>query len=178
VTGSFQNADANPAADHIARFDGSKWAPLGSNGAGNGPWIGNGLAVAFVGKDIFVGGNFTTAGGDGLATYIARYAPQAAPSNLFTIGAVKRDLGKGTATLTVSTPGPGSLVLSGAGVRHVQVTTPSSPAKVKLTVQATGKSKQTLARLGHVNVKATITFTPTGGPPSPEAKRVTLRKSG
>jgi hypothetical protein len=176
ATGSFQNADGNPLADHIASFDGTAWKPLGSNGAGNGPWIGNGLAVAIVGKDIFVGGNFTTAGGDGLATYIARYAPQAAPSNLFTIGVVKGNLGTGTAALTVNAPGPGTLTLSGAGVRHVQVTTPSSPAKVKLTVQATGKSKQTLARLGHVNVKATITFTPTGGSAKSRSTTVVLKR--
>jgi len=40
ATGSFQNADGNPLADHIASFDGTAWKPLGSNGAGNGPWIG------------------------------------------------------------------------------------------------------------------------------------------
>jgi len=176
ATGEFQNANGNPTADNIASFDGTAWTPMGSNGSGNGPWIGNGLAVAFVGKDIFVGGSFTSAGGDGLATYIARYAPQAAPSNLFTIGAVKRDLGKGTATLTVSTPGPGRLTLVGAGARHVKVATPSSPAKVKLTVQATGKSKATLDRLGHVKVKVTIAFTPTGGSAKSRSTTVVLKK--
>jgi hypothetical protein len=79
VTGSFQNANGNPVADHIASFDGTAWKPLGSNGAGNGPWIGNGLAVAILGKDIYVGGSFTNAGGDPLASYIARYAPQPPP---------------------------------------------------------------------------------------------------
>jgi hypothetical protein len=147
VTGSFQNADGNPMADHIASFDGSAWKAPGSNGAGNGPFIGNGLALAIVGQDIYAGGNFTSAGGDGHASFIARYAPQPAASNLFTIGAVKSVLSKGTATLTISTPGAGSLTLSGTGVRRVQVTTPSSAAKVKLTVQATGKSKQTLDRV-------------------------------
>jgi trimeric autotransporter adhesin len=112
VTGEFQNANENPTADNIASFDGNAWTPMGSNGAGNGPWIGNGLAVAIVGKDIFVGGSFTSAGGDGLATYIARYAPQSAPSNVFTIGVVKADVSKGTARLTVNTPGAGALTLS------------------------------------------------------------------
>jgi hypothetical protein len=176
VTGSFQNADGNALADNIANFDGTAWTPLGSNGAGNGPWIGNGLAVAIVGKDIYVGGNFTAAGGDPLATYVARFSPQTAPSNLFTIGAVKGDRGKGTATLTVNAPGAGTLTLSGAGVRHVKVATLSSAAKVKLIVQATGKSRQTLDRLGRVTVKVTITFTPAGGSARSRSTTVLLKK--
>jgi hypothetical protein len=177
VTGSFQNAGGNALADHIASFDGTTWKPLGSNGAGNGPWIGNGLAVAILGTSIFAGGNFTTAGGDLHASYIARYAPQSAPSNLFTIGVVKGDLSKGTATLAVNAPGPGALSLSGAGVRSVKVATPSNPANVKLTVQATGKSSKTLDRLGRVTVKVTTTFIPTGGSARSRSTTVVLKKA-
>jgi len=177
ATGSFQNADGIATADNVASFDGTSWKPLGSNGAGNGPWIGNGLAVAILGKDIFVGGNFTSAGGDGLASYVARYSPQAAASNAFTItSVVKRNLAKGTATLTVKTPGPGKLSLSGAKVRKLTVTTPSSPTKVKLMVQATGASKKTLSRLGHLKVKVKITFTPTGGTAKSRFKTIALKK--
>ena len=175
VTGSFQNAGGNPLADDIAMFDGTSWKPLGSNGAGNGPWIGNGLALAIVGNDVYAGGSFTSAGGDPLASYIARYS-LVAPSNLFTFGTVKRDLNKGTAKLTVSAPGQGTLTLSGAGVRRVKVTTPSSPAKVTLTVQATGKSKLTLVRVGHVSVKVTITFAPTGGIAKSRSTTVLLKR--
>ena len=176
VTGSFQNANGDARADHIASFDGTAWKPLGSNGAGNGPWIGNGLAVAIVGKDIYAGGNFTSAGADQLASYIARFAPQAAPSNLFTIGAVKGNRGNGTATITVNAPGAGTLTLSGAGVRRVKVATPSSPAKVKLTVQATGKARQTLIRAHHVKVTVTITFLPTGGSARSRSTSLVLKK--
>ena len=42
AAGSFQNAGGDPRADQIAYFDGTAWHALGSNGAGNGPWIGNG----------------------------------------------------------------------------------------------------------------------------------------
>jgi hypothetical protein len=176
ATGSFQNANGNPLADDIANFDGTTWAPVGSNGAGNGPWIGNGLAVAIIGNDIYAGGNFTSAGGDPIASYVARFTPQAAVSNLFTFGAVARNLRTGTAKLTVGTPGHGTLVLTGAGVRRVTATTPSSPAKVMLTVAATGKLKQTLARVGHVGVKVTVAFTPTGGSVRSRSTTVVLKK--
>jgi hypothetical protein len=175
ATGSFQNANGNPLADNVASFDGSSWSPMGSDGAGNGPWIGNGLAVAILGKDVYVGGNFTTAGGDPLASYVARYS-LVAPSNVFTFGAVKRNLNKETAKLTVSAPGQGTLTLSGAGVRRVKATTPSSAAKVTLTVQAMGKSKLTLVRLGHVSVKVTITFAPTGGIAKSRSTTVLLKR--
>ena len=67
VTGSFQNADGHPTADEVAGFNGFSWAPLGSDGAGNGPLPGPGNAIAVFGGQVVVGGNFTTAGGDGRA---------------------------------------------------------------------------------------------------------------
>jgi len=36
VSGGFQNAGSIPEADYVARWDGSAWHALGSNGAGNG----------------------------------------------------------------------------------------------------------------------------------------------
>jgi hypothetical protein len=110
------------------------------------------------------------------ATYVARYS-LVAPSNVFTIGVVKRDLRKGTAKLTVNTPGRGTLALSGTGVKRVQVTTPASAAKVNVTVQATGKSKLTLSRVGHVSVRVTLTFAPAGGTPKSRSTTVVLKKS-
>ena len=46
ATGTFQNANGDPRADNVALFRNGAWQPLGSDGAGNGPWIGNGLALA------------------------------------------------------------------------------------------------------------------------------------
>ena len=79
VAGSFQNADGHPTADMVAGFNGFSWAPMGSNGAGNGPLGGPGNAIAVFGGQVVVGGNFTTAGGDGRAAYIARYPGAAHP---------------------------------------------------------------------------------------------------
>ncbi|MCW2989088.1 MAG: hypothetical protein JWM24_2026 [Solirubrobacterales bacterium] len=76
ATGSFQNANGDPTADFIASFDGSGWHAVGSDGAGNGPWSGNGLAVAPWNQRLFAGGNFTSAGGDTQAKYLAAYPGQ------------------------------------------------------------------------------------------------------
>lgn len=79
VTGSFQNADGHPTADEVAGFNGFSWAPMGSDGAGNGALPGPGNAVTVFGGQVVVGGNFTTAGGDVRAGYIARYPGAAHP---------------------------------------------------------------------------------------------------
>jgi hypothetical protein len=73
ATGSFQNANGDPTADAVAKFDGSSWHSVGSDGAGNGPWIGNGLALAFFSQQLDAGGGFTSAGGDSQAGYAAAY---------------------------------------------------------------------------------------------------------
>jgi hypothetical protein len=73
AAGSFQNANGNPLADDIAYFNGTAWHPIGSNGAGNGPFIGNGLALAPFRQHLITGGNFTSAGGDTLAQNAASY---------------------------------------------------------------------------------------------------------
>jgi len=164
ATGSFQNANGDPTADHIARFDGTSWKPMGSNGAGDGPWSGNGLAAAILANnEIFAGGNFTSAGGNTRARFVARFAPQAPPSNVFTIGTLSYVVSAGTAHVVVHTPGPGTIVVSGTGVRRVQASASTGTAGVTVTVHAAGKQERVLNRLGHVSVKATVAYTPTGG---------------
>ena len=71
--GTFQNADGDARADNIAWFDGTKWQPVGSNGAGNGPWVGEGSALAIVGRRLYAAGNFTSAGGDAQAQSAASF---------------------------------------------------------------------------------------------------------
>jgi hypothetical protein len=88
ATGSFQNANGDARADNVAFFDGSEWHPVGSDGAGNGPWSGSGLALALVDRGLYAAGNFTSAGGDpqahsvasfGLAQIIAYPTPTVTP---------------------------------------------------------------------------------------------------
>jgi hypothetical protein len=73
ATGSFQDANGELRADNIAWFDGTDWHPVGSDGAGNGPWIGNGLAIAVDGRKLYATGSFTSAGGDPQAHSIASF---------------------------------------------------------------------------------------------------------
>jgi hypothetical protein len=74
ATGTFQNANGDARADNIAWFDGTKWQPVGSNGAGNGPWIGEGSALALVDRQLYAAGNFTSAGGDTQAQSAASFS--------------------------------------------------------------------------------------------------------
>jgi hypothetical protein len=89
ATGTFQNANGDARADNIAWFDGTKWQPVGSNGAGNGPWVGEGHALAVIERQLYAAGNFTSAGGDaqaqsaasfGLSQIIAYPTPTVTPS--------------------------------------------------------------------------------------------------
>lgn len=74
AAGSFQNANGIATADDVAYFDGTNWRPIGSNGAGNGPLSQHPTTLGITGGKVYVGGSFTTAGGDTLASYVAAYA--------------------------------------------------------------------------------------------------------
>jgi hypothetical protein len=75
ATGAFVNADGKPTADEIAVFSGGSWHPLGANNAAgtDGPLDARGNAAVFFDSRLYVGGNFTTAGGDPLAHGLAAY---------------------------------------------------------------------------------------------------------
>ncbi len=74
ATGSFLDANGTAAADNIAYFDGATWRPLGSDGAGNGPFNGQGNALGVAKGKVYVGGSFTAAGGDSLARFLSSYS--------------------------------------------------------------------------------------------------------
>jgi hypothetical protein len=102
------------------------------------------------------------------------------PSNAFSLGKPKLNKEKGTAKLPVTVPGPGNLTLAGKGVvkqRPALVSRAVSAAgTVKLLVKSKGKKKRTLDRTGNVKVKVKVTYTPTGGSPNTETKRIKLIK--
>jgi hypothetical protein len=73
VGGNFLNVAGNLAADYIAKWNGSSWSPLGSNGAGNGAFGAVVNAVAVAGADVYAGGNFLNAAGIQEADHVARW---------------------------------------------------------------------------------------------------------
>ncbi len=109
------------------------------------------------------------------------------PSNDFVLGKVKKNKNKGTAVLTVNVPGPGTLTLSGGGLKAQRVggasisKAVSSAGPVHLKVKAKGHKKTKLLHNGKIKVKATVTYTPTGDLPGvakTETQPIKLVKKG
>jgi hypothetical protein len=69
--GLFTTADGNPA-NYVASWDGNSWSPLGSGLSAADPRYTEVDALAVLGKNLYVGGNFTTADGTA-ANYIAQW---------------------------------------------------------------------------------------------------------
>jgi hypothetical protein len=73
VGGRFVNVAGIPEADHVAKWNGSAWSALGSNGSGYGAINGYVYALAVSGNDLYVGGLFERAAGIPGADGIARW---------------------------------------------------------------------------------------------------------
>ena len=91
------------------------------------------------------------------------------PTNAFAFGKVARNKSKGTATVSVSVPNAGALVVGGKGVKRASRSV-TAPGVVKLKIGAKGKKLRTLNKTGKVKVAAKVTFTPTGGDPKARSK--------
>ena len=103
------------------------------------------------------------------------------PANAFTLGEVRRNKKRGNAKLTGSVPNPGSLALSGKGVKPVAagaLAAKSVPAagEATLKIRATGKKKRKLKKRGKVKVRPQATYTPIGGDPSAQSLKIKLKK--
>src|SRR6185437_12950187 len=60
-------------ADGVARWNGSAWSALGSNGAGDGAFNNGIFALAISGGDLYVGGSFSDVAGIAEADDVARW---------------------------------------------------------------------------------------------------------
>ena len=97
------------------------------------------------------------------------------PDNSFSLGKLKRNLDKGTAKLTVKVPGPGELRLRKTKRVRKDTEQVTGAGKVRLTVRPRPKGKAKLAATAKVKVSGHVRYTPTGGEPNTESRRVTLK---
>jgi hypothetical protein len=104
------------------------------------------------------------------------------PSNSFGFGKLKRNKRKGTAILSVEVPNPGSLVLGGKGVKGASAAGAviskivGAAGTVQLVIKAKGKQARKLKKKGKVGLKAKITYTPTGGDPATQTKKLKRKR--
>jgi hypothetical protein len=91
-------------------------------------------------------------------------------SSAFTLGKVERNRRNGTAKLPITVPGPGTLTLSGKGVKARTAAGPGAQTRVaatgtiKLAIKPKGKTKSQLLRTHKAKVAATVTFAPSASP--------------
>jgi hypothetical protein len=127
------------------------------------------------------GGAFQPADANSICELLVNMVIQ--PSNTFSFGKLKGNFKLGIVILTVEVPGPGTLTVAGKGVKRA-----SSPGagvvskkvsvagQAKLKIKAAGKARGRLDSTGKVTVKAVITFSPVGGDPSTQKRKIKLRK--
>jgi hypothetical protein len=115
---------------------------------------------------------------------VVELAPGVKPTgaSAFSFGKVKDNKKKGTATITVNVPGPGTVDLAGKGVKNqrsggaVASKVVSAAGPVQLLVKPKGKVKHKLAKKGKAKVKVSVTYTPSGGNAATQSERVKLVK--
>jgi hypothetical protein len=165
----------NPAAGDFTQLGGSATIDAGLNDPLNG-------ATDLVGNPRSLG---PCIGGPGI-TDIGAYelvptvpcsvpAPPS-PSNKFTLGKLKLNKKKGTATLSVTLPDAGQFTLSGKGIKKV-TRGAKGAVTLKLPVKPVGKAKKALLANGKLKVNLKLKFVPTGGTAAQKSKKATLKES-
>ena len=102
----------------------------------------------------------------------------AKPSNVFGFGKVIHNKRRGTASLPVRVPGPGSVLLGGKGL--IARKGPGSAlvlggaGTARLAIVPTGRKERSLMRSGRAKIVARITYVPAGGDPLTKAKKIRL----
>jgi hypothetical protein len=105
VGGDFKNADGIQTADYLARWDGSAWHNVGSNGAGNGAFDSVVTGLGAGGGFLYIGGIFFNVGGDPAATHFVRWN-----------GTTFSKLGSGPNNTPVFNNNPTAIVVVGTSV--------------------------------------------------------------
>jgi hypothetical protein len=124
-------------------------------------------------------------GGPGRASsnthpYEVALSAEIKPSSSFTLAVSTRNKKKGTATLLATVPNAGKLTGAGKGIKVANAAVASKtiggPGSVQLLIKAKGEKKAELNSTGRVTLKPKITYTPNGGSPRTESKKVRLIK--
>jgi hypothetical protein len=96
--------------------------------------------------------------------------------NFFTIGKLKKNRKRGTATLSVSIPEPGTLVASAKGVKKATVKA-ARGGTVKLPLKAAGKGLKRLNGKGRLKFRLKVAYSPVGGDTNTQQRRLRLDKN-
>ena len=88
--------------------------------------------------------------------------PNNPPSNQILLGKLSRNKDRGTATLPITLPGPGTVSLESPKLKP-QALSSATAGNVVVKFKSVGSARQKLKRKGKLNVSAAVTFTPTGG---------------
>ena len=124
---------------------------------------------------------------DGAPGSIAGWTLNVKTSSNFSFGKLKKNKHKGTAKLSVDVPGPGTVAVSGKGVKAARprsgerITAAKAVTEagtVTLPIKAKGKKKRKLKSTGRVKLKVNVTYTPAGGAPNTEPKKIKLVDNG
>lgn len=100
------------------------------------------------------------------------------PSNAFTFGKPVLNRAKGSARLPVSVPGGGTLQIADVKTKGKRIKgklLQAYAATVPLPVKPTKSARKVLAAKGKVELRVAVTFTPTGGIPATQTRKLTLR---
>jgi hypothetical protein len=111
VGGQFTDANGSRLADNLVAFDGTSWSALGSNGAGDGAINATVDALLPFDGALYAGGNFTSAGGNALAGFVASSPLAGGPPGG----------GGGGGTTTTTTPAGSAAPASGTATGTVTV---------------------------------------------------------
>jgi hypothetical protein len=112
---------------------------------------------------------------EAVAGYKLNISASLNPVNDIKIDSVTNNKKRGTATLSVDVPNPGTLTLSGTGLKPVS-TSVDAATTAALKVKAKGHKKSKLNNTGKVKVSAQVSFTPTGGDKDSATQPLKLKK--
>lgn len=98
------------------------------------------------------------------------------PASTFLFTKLKRNRHKGTAKLTVKVPGAGELRLAKNQKVKGKHRSAEGEGTVNLPIEPRPKARKRLRRKGEAKVNARVSYTPNGGPPNTQTKKLRLKR--